>query len=138
VCGITFEAWPVAHSVIAPAAGYRVPAAASAVFYAPDVLGIANLDDVLRGIRLYVGDGATLTRPIVRIERQKGVAVGHAPIATQLDWCARAGVARAIFTHCGRAIVAGPPSVGAQISELGRARHVVAEVAYDGLQTVLG
>jgi len=35
---------------------------------------------------------ATIVRPIVRVERRKGMPVGHASIATQLDWCAQAGI----------------------------------------------
>jgi hypothetical protein len=83
---------------------------------------------------LYIGDGATIERPIVRRERQRRVAVGHAPIATQLEWCTRAGVPRAIFTHCGRAIVAGPPDVEALVSRLGRARGTHTRIAYDDLR----
>jgi phosphoribosyl 1,2-cyclic phosphodiesterase len=135
--GIRLEAFPLDHSVTAPAVGYRITAERATVFYAPDVLRIRNAAAALEDIQLYVGDGATIERPIVRIERRKGVPVGHASIATQLDWCARAGVPRAIFTHCGRAIVAGPRDVEMRISELGQARHVETTVAEDGLRVRL-
>jgi glyoxylase-like metal-dependent hydrolase (beta-lactamase superfamily II) len=131
---IRFEAYPLEHSVIAPAVGYRITAGAATVFYAPDVLRIRNAADPLQGVGLFVGDGATITRPIVRVERQKHVRVGHASVVTELTWCARAGVPRAIFTHCGRGIVAGPPGIEAKISALGRAHGVEARVAYDGLR----
>lgn len=36
--GLSFEAFPVAHSTRAPAVGYRVAAGRVAVFYAPDVV----------------------------------------------------------------------------------------------------
>jgi hypothetical protein len=88
----------------------------------------------LRGVDLYVGDGAAIVRPIVRIGRRKGIPVGHASIATQLGWCLRTGVPRAIFTHCGRAIVAGPTAIEKRIDELGRAHHVEATIANDGLR----
>jgi phosphoribosyl 1,2-cyclic phosphodiesterase len=132
--GIRFEAFSLEHSVIAQAVGYRITAGLKTFFYAPDVLRIRHTMAALRDIDLYVGDGATIDRPIVRIERQKRVSVGHASIATQLDWCARAGVPRVIFTHCGRAIVAGPSDVEMRISDLGRARHVETTVAEDGLR----
>jgi len=134
ICGIRFEAFSLDHSIIAPAVGYRIRVGRKTVFYVPDVLRIRHTMAALRDVDLYVGDGATIERPIVRVERRKGVPVGHASIATQLDWCARAGVARAIFTHCGRAIVAGPTDVERRISDLGRAHHVEARVAPDGLQ----
>ena len=43
-------------------------------------------------------------RPVVR---RDGALIGHAPIRTQLEWCAREGVRRGVFTHCGSGIVAG-------------------------------
>ena len=136
ILGIEFDASPCEHSVNAPAVGYRITTGTATVFYAPDVLHIRNAAKVLKGVALYIGDGATIARPIVRVERTH-VRVGHASISTQLDWCARAGVSRAIFTHCGRAIVAGPPDVDSQIAALGRARHVRTRVAYDGLRITL-
>jgi phosphoribosyl 1,2-cyclic phosphodiesterase len=135
--GIRVEAYPLDHSVIAPAAGYRITAGAATVFYASDVLRIRHIAEALHGIRMYVGDGATITRPIVRVERRTGEPVGHAPIATQLEWCAQAGIPRAVFTHCGRAIVAGPPDVEPHISALGRARHIDTRVAWDGLRVTI-
>jgi phosphoribosyl 1,2-cyclic phosphodiesterase len=137
VCGIRFEACALVHSVIAPAVGYRITAGTAVVFYAPDVLRIRQADDALGGTAVYVGDGATIQRPIVRVERRTGTRVGHASIAAQLDWCARAGVPRAIFTHCGRGIVAGPPDVGAYVSAMGRERGVDTRVAWDGLRVTL-
>jgi phosphoribosyl 1,2-cyclic phosphodiesterase len=132
--GVQFEAFTLDHSVIAPAVGYRLRAGRQTVFYAPDVLRIRQTMAALRDVDLYIGDGATIERPIVRIERRKGVAVGHASIATQLEWCASAAVPRAIFTHCGRAIVAGPTDVERRISDLGRRHDVEAGVAQDGLR----
>jgi phosphoribosyl 1,2-cyclic phosphodiesterase len=134
---MTFEVGPVDHSVIAPAVGYRITAGGATVFYVPDVLRIRDRRAALNGVRLYVGDGAAVVRAIVRIERQRGAPVGHAPIATQLDWCAEAGVAHAIFTHCGRAIVTESSVVIAQISAAGRARQVTAHVAHDGFEAMV-
>jgi phosphoribosyl 1,2-cyclic phosphodiesterase len=135
--GMRFEAFPLDHSVIAPATGYRISAGGVNVFYAPDVLRIRHRADALQDIRLYVGDGGTIARPITRVERQKGIAVGHASITTQLDWCVEAGVRRVMFTHCGRAIVAGPPPIEARISDLGRARGVDTRIAHDGLTIIV-
>jgi phosphoribosyl 1,2-cyclic phosphodiesterase len=135
--GIVFEAFPLDHSIIAPAAGYRVTTAAISVFYASDVLRIRHAAQALTGIALYIGDGATISRPIMRIERQTGIAVGHAPITTQLDWCARVGVNRAIFTHCGRAIVFDESLAAARVRELGRASGIDTRIAHDGLRVIV-
>jgi hypothetical protein len=56
-------------------------------------------------VDLYVRDGASLTRPILR--RRGGTPIGHSPIRDQLVWCGRQRVARAIFTHCGSQLVFG-------------------------------
>jgi len=132
--GIIFEAFPLDHSVIAPAVGYRITAGGVSVFYAPDVLRIRHRTQALTGIALYIGDGATIRRPITRIDRHTGAAVGHASMMTQLDWCARAGVNRVVFTHCGRVIVAAGSPAMPRVRELGRASGIDIRIAHDGLR----
>jgi phosphoribosyl 1,2-cyclic phosphodiesterase len=130
--GVRFEAFPVEHSLRAPAVGYRVSGRGRSFFYVPDVAAIPRLKQALGGVELYIGDGATIVRPMVRTRDH--VRIGHAPITAQLDWCARAGVSRAIFTHCGSGIVKGDTRrVAARIAELGREHGIAASVAYDGL-----
>jgi len=130
--GIHFEAFPVAHSTRAPAVGYRIEAGRIAIFYVPDVIAIPDRSAALAGIRLYVGDGASPVRPIVRRDRS-GALVGHTTIRDQLDWCARDGVARMIVTHCGTSIVAGDERVlGARLRRMGRERGVEVQIARDG------
>ncbi len=129
--GIRFTAYPVQHSIRAPAVGYRVSAEAGSFFYLPDVAKLPNAPDALRGVHVYIGDGATIRRSMVRV--RGGKLIGHAPIATQLDWCASANVRRAIFTHCGSPIVRGDPRASsATVQRLGRERGVDARLAYDG------
>ncbi len=105
VGGITFVAYPVEHSVRAPAVGYRIGVGRGHVFYAPDLVSIPVRGQAMRGVLLYIGDGASILRPIVR-RRDHGF-IGHASIRTQLGWCQKARIPRAIFTHCGSAIVGG-------------------------------
>ena len=136
VRGISFEAFPLEHSLRAPAVGYRVAAGRTAIFYAPDVVAVVGEDDALAGVDLYVGDGAAVTRSIVR--RRNGQPIGHASIRTQLEWCARTGVRRAVFTHCGSEIVKGDArTTNARVRALGRERGVEARIAYDGLELAL-
>jgi phosphoribosyl 1,2-cyclic phosphodiesterase len=130
--GMRFEAFPVRHSIRAPAVGYRVSAGNSSFFYLPDVAHFPGAAHALRGIDLYIGDGATVNRSMVR--RRNGTLIGHAPIAFQLDWCAKAGVRRAIFTHCGSPIVRSDPrQVERVVRQLGLERGIDAGIAYDGL-----
>lgn len=134
--GVTFEAFPVDHSVHAPAVGYRIGAGRVVVFYAPDVAQIHDPKAALRGVRLYVGDGASIDRPMVR--KLHGLLVGHAPVGTQLTWCGEAGVGRAIFTHCGGEIMEGDErAVEARIRAKARVHGVEAQIACDGQEVIL-
>jgi phosphoribosyl 1,2-cyclic phosphodiesterase len=136
IAGVMFEAFPVKHSLRAPAVGYRIGVDGLAIFYVPDVLSVPMRSEALSGLRLYVGDGASLVRSIVRGTR--GERVGHASVRTQLDWCTTAGVPRAIFTHCGTQIVRGQEwEMARTLRAMGRERGIEASLAYDGLSIVL-
>lgn len=129
--GLTFQAYPVQHSIRAPAVGYRVSAKSGSFFYLPDVARLPNPSAALRGVGIYIGDGATLKQPMVRM--RNGVMIGHALIAAQLDWCAKAKVSRAIFTHCGSRIVRGDSRrLNAAVRKLARERGIDARLACDG------
>jgi len=133
---IAFEAFTVEHSLRAPAVGYRITAGRVTVFYVPDVVYIHDREDALRGARLYIGDGATLRQSFVR--RQGDRLMGHTPVQTQLTWCQKEGVPRAIITHCGTEIVAGDErKVGSELATLAKQRGVEAEIAHDGMEVVL-
>ena len=134
--GITFEAFPVEHSIRAPAVGYRITAGEVTVWYAPDLVYIEERAEALQGCRLYIGDGATMTRSFVR--KRDDTLIGHTPVRTQLTWCRKEGVPRAIITHCGSEIVEGDERIlGADLREMAEERGVEAEFAYDGMEVVL-
>lgn len=136
IAGFTFEAFPVEHSTVAPAVGYRVTAGAVTIFYVPDVVYIPDRAPALKGAKLYIGDGATITRSMVRKPGQE--LVGHTPIRTQLTWCQKEGVPRAIFTHCGSQIVKGDErTLAAKIRALAGERDVEVQIAHDGMEMVL-
>ncbi len=136
VRGMVVEAFPVEHSVRAPAVGYRISGGRATIFYVPDVVYIHDREQALKGAKLYVGDGATVVRSMVR--KRGGTLFGHTPIRTQLTWCQKEGVPRAIFTHCGTELVAGDePSLVARIEEMARERGVRATIAHDGMKVVL-
>jgi hypothetical protein len=66
ICGITFEAFSVEHSILSPTVGYRVSAGRACVFYAPDLIFIHERSAALKGVQIYIGDGATITRTFIR------------------------------------------------------------------------
>lgn len=135
--GLSFEAFPVMHSVRAPAVGYRIAAGGHTVFYVPDVVDIEERAEALAGVELFIGDGATLTRSLVR--RRGDQLFGHTTVRAQIGWCQEAGVPRALFTHCGKEIVEGDErAFGPKVAEMGRERGVEAAIAHDGLMVALG
>lgn len=136
IAGITFEAFPVDHSTRAPTVGYRITAGEITILYVPDVVWIHDREAALAGAEVYVGDGATITRSMVRKVDEN--LIGHAPIRTQLTWCEKEGVPRAVFTHVGSEIVKGDErSLGPEIRAMAKERGVEAEIAHDGMEVVL-
>jgi phosphoribosyl 1,2-cyclic phosphodiesterase len=133
---IVFEAFSVDHSTRAPAVGYRISSGRVTVFYVPDVVYIQEREAALHDVRIYIGDGATITRSMVR--KIDDALVGHTPIRTQLTWCQKEGVPRAIFTHCGSRIVKkDQDEVKTKLDSLAAERNVSAEIACDGREDVL-
>jgi phosphoribosyl 1,2-cyclic phosphodiesterase len=133
---IHFEAFEVEHSILAPAVGYQISAGQARVFYAPDLIYIHARAAALAGVRLYIGDGATLKRSFIR--RRGRRLIGHAPVETQLTWCQKEGVPRAVVTHCGSEIVArGEKKARIQLACMAAERGLEAEIAYDGMELEL-
>jgi len=136
ICGITFEAFPVEHSILAPAVGYRISAGGALIFYAPDLVFIHERAAALKGVQIYIGDGATLTRSFIR--RRGETLIGHAPVRTQLTWCEKQDVRRAIITHCGSEIVTGDQrKISANLRAIAAERSVDLRIAYDGMKLTL-
>ncbi len=136
VGGLTLEAFTVEHSLRAPAVGYRLTAGRVAAFYVPDVVYIHQRRAALHGARLYIGDGATLRRPLVR--RRADRLIGHTPVQTQLSWCRQEGVPQMIVSHCGSEIVAGDErKIRPRVARMARDRGVEATIAHDGMEIVL-
>ena len=74
----------ISHSTKAPMSGLIIETDEGKIGYFPDVLDIPD-KSILKGLSIYIGDGSSLTRDIVRtIKRKK---VGHASIASQMTWC---------------------------------------------------
>jgi ribonuclease BN (tRNA processing enzyme) len=130
-------AYRVVHSLRAPAVGFLISAGRVTIAYNPDVVYVPGYKRIFRGIDLYIGDGATLSRPLVR--RQGDKLFGHTTVRAQLGWCARSGVALACITHCGKQIVTMPEKqLEATLAEMAAAAGVRAIVARDGLELRVG
>lgn len=90
----------------------------------------------MHGVRLLIGDGATILRPMVRAKGNK--IFGHTTIRAQLGWCKKEKVPWAIITHCGTQIVGAKPGVAEKkVAQLGKERGVDVTIAYDGMKIIL-
>jgi phosphoribosyl 1,2-cyclic phosphodiesterase len=136
ICGITFEAFPVEHSILSPTVGYRISAGRARIFYAPDLIFIHERAEALNGVQIYVGDGATVTQSFIR-KRGKAL-IGHSPVRTQLTWCQKEGVPRAIITHCGSEIATGDQrKISAALRAIAAECDVDVRIACDGMKVKL-
>jgi phosphoribosyl 1,2-cyclic phosphodiesterase len=132
---LEIEAFDLVHSHVAPAVGLRISAGSKTVFYAPDLVDIEDKRAALMSIDVYIGDGSFLTAPHVR--SKAGVAFGHTSVREQLAWCKKAGIRRAIFTHCGSQIVRAGKDLDASLQRLAVSNGVEARLAVDGMKVAL-
>ena len=136
ICGITFKAFAVEHSILAPAVGYRVSAGRARIFYVPDLVFIHERSAALKNVQIYVGDGATVTQSFIR--RRGKTLIGHSPVCTQLTWCEKERVPLAIITHCGSEIVTGDErKLSAKLQTMAAERGIEVRIAYDGMKLTL-
>jgi phosphoribosyl 1,2-cyclic phosphodiesterase len=136
ICGITFEAFPVEHSILSPAVGYRVSAGRVCIFYVSDLIFIHDRAAALKNVQVYIGDGATVTSSFIR--RRGKRLIGHSPVRTQLTWCEKEGVPEAIITHCGSEIVTGDErKLFAKLRGMAAERGIEVRIAYDGMKLEL-
>ncbi|GAH54958.1 unnamed protein product, partial [marine sediment metagenome] len=75
---------PIGHSSKAPMSGLIIETDEGKIGYFPDVLDIPD-KSIVKGLSIYIGDGSSLTKDIVRTI--KGKRVGHASMTTQMTLC---------------------------------------------------
>lgn len=133
---IRFEAFDVEHSTRCPAVSYRITAELATVFYAPDLVYIHDRENALKNGNVYIGDGATMSQSFVRKRGDR--LIGHSPVRTQLTWCEKENVPRAVITHCGKQIVEGDErKIAAQLFQWGDERGIEVVLAHDGVEIII-
>ncbi|HEX76908.1 MAG TPA: MBL fold metallo-hydrolase [Dehalococcoidia bacterium] len=97
VAGFKVMPQSVVHSLVAPAVCFRISRGNFTLVYSPDVLSIPAREQFLKGVDLYIGDGSSLTRDIIR--RRDDKLFGHASMMRQVRWAE--GIKQVLFTHVG-------------------------------------
>jgi hypothetical protein len=78
----------------------------------------------------------TVARSFIR--RRGKALIGHSPVRTQLTWCEKERVPRAIITHCGSEIVTGDEQeIAAKLRAIAAERGAEVRIAYDGMKVTL-
>jgi ribonuclease BN (tRNA processing enzyme) len=132
-------AFPVVHSVRCPCIAARIETPEGVVVYSGDLVAFEDPGAALSGAAVYVGDGSTLVRPIVR-RHSSGVLFGHTTVRAQLGWLDKYGVPRAVFSHFGQGpIRMGDEALAEALRELAEKKAPGCEViaAADGLSLTL-
>ena len=133
---LLIEAFVVEHALNTLAVGYRITGGNTTLFCVHDLLSIKNRTKALENVSLYIGDGATFIRPIMRY--RNNMPMGHTTIKEQLTWCKKAGIPRAIFTHCGSHIVKDTTNtVEKNIIHYGLEQGIETNIAYDGMKITI-
>lgn len=130
---ISFEAFEVQHSIKAPAVGYKITFNKKSFFYVPDVLWIENRKKAFKNISFYIGDGATISRNMVRKDKKTNLIYGHANISSELTWCQKENVKKMIITHLGTDIVKDEKQAKEKIKKIAKKKGVDFKIAYDGM-----
>jgi phosphoribosyl 1,2-cyclic phosphodiesterase len=133
---LSFTAFGVEHSLIAPAVGFKITAGTSSVFYSPDLIFIHNRKEALKNVKVYIGDGAAVSMSFIRKRGSK--LIGHSKVQQQISWCAKEKVPKAIITHCGSEIVKnGDEKMKKKFREMGNIYGVDVQLAYDGMKILI-
>jgi phosphoribosyl 1,2-cyclic phosphodiesterase len=134
VGSLSVQAFPVYHSLRAPAVGYKIVTDQTAIFYVPDVAKIIDEKAALSNVDVYIGDGAIVKRTLL-LRKKDHKLTGHAPIEEQVSWCLRNKISQAIFTHCGSEITKESGKKTAQkMQQLEKKYGMPITIAHDGME----
>lgn len=133
---LSFTAFGVEHSLIAPAVGFKITAGNSSVFYCPDLIFIHNKKEALRNVKIFIGDGAAISRSFIRKRGNK--LIGHSKVQQQISWCEKEKIPKAIITHCGSEIVnAEDENIKEKFRVMSEKYGVDVQLAYDGMKILI-
>lgn len=133
------NSYGVYHSIKTPSVAYKITAGEYTILLSGDVISIANRDEALSGVDVYIGDGSFLEKDTVR--RKDGEIFGHSSVYTQLKWCGKTNIPVAVFTHWGtEAVKMDELELEHKLKELAKevASNTRTIVAKDGLKLDVG
>ncbi|MHA1773398.1 MAG: DNA adenine methylase [Candidatus Heimdallarchaeota archaeon] len=95
--------YPVYHSIKCPAFGFLIKVGNRKIVFAPDIIGFKDREKVLKDVDLYIGDGSSPGKDLIR--RKDDKIFGHSSMKTQIKVCEKFGIPKVIFTHFGKQFI---------------------------------
>jgi len=114
------------------ALGFRIDMGSKIIWHCSDVYRIPNYKKALKGVDIFIGDGASLKREIVH-KRGAKTRYGHTSMEKQIKWALEGGIPRIYFTQIGH--------VGKTHEDLNEALRELApnaQALFDGAEISLG
>lgn len=130
-------AYPVIHSIKAPAVGLKIKTKKTTFFYVPDVAWITNRKTALKNIDLYIGDGACVKKSLIRRHKETNQIFGHASVFQQISWCNKENIKQMIITHCGTEIVKAEKTKSKIMIDHAKEKNIKLKIAYDNMKITL-
>ena len=99
--GLKITALSVLHSIRYPAVGFLLEVGGKKIWYGPDFIWLKGYTKKLNGIDIWIGDGSSLTRDLIR-RNEQGEIFGHLSVAKQVRLAEKVGAKLFIVTHLGK------------------------------------
>ena len=118
---IKIETYPVEHSTVAPNILTKIYLKDKTIAIATDFLYARNIEDIVRDVDIWIGDGASISRDIVHRKNK----IGHMSIAHQLDICSKLKIPVAIFSSGDEIITMDEQELQETLDMLSKGVHVI-------------
>jgi len=117
-----FKLYPTLHSkrAITPTYGLKVDTGRETFLYLSDFIGFKGAGtqaDAFEDVNCIILDGSSLTRDIVRQDKETEEIYGHTSLLRQIRMAAKAGIKNAWITHLGEEGIESPAKVDSFLSQ---------------------
>jgi len=136
ILGVRILAVPILHSVDAQnvALFLKFPDGTK-ISYLTDVLGLRKEHRKYLRNSIYIGDGSSIEKRLVRRHKKTGQPIGHAKVEVQIRWASENLAKAVVFTHWSEeALEMGKRRLTSLFKELSRNYSIPVFIAEDGMK----
>ena len=102
IYGLKVTPHRVYHSVKAPTVGLLLRVGDKKIWYCSDYLHLKDYTRILDGVDIWIGDGSSVSRDLIRVNERYREPFGHSSLKTQIRQAERVGCKLFIVTHLGK------------------------------------